>query len=389
MARKLPSAYAVLRGFFFSTLFFGLVSMMATKNSWDVGDCLTERCKHEWANLVKEMKHTRISDVEEEQEGHNAKTLTINSNHSIASSSAPKLPSPQSPPQLPRNDAANIEEGSNDGRGGEGVIIVVGMPKAGTMTIGKFFNCGSQKIDPIDNRTTAANYTHSESDSGSGSTILRTIQKTYHVSHHQCDKGMKGKLPSRAAGRCGVRIQQNTEQGNPPLQGLTANYNVFAQIDAWLIGRKQQQTLGYRCYMPQVEILEDLKRHYPQASFIHNIRDPYHWVRSLRHYISGRMLQEMKLCNITGLPIGVPALSAEKDHDGDDDDIDERILIQFYKDHIDRVRSVFGSSSAQDHKTIHFVEVDIESEDAGQIMEREFGIDRSCWSHANPTQSNK
>lgn len=69
-------------------------------------------------------------------------------------------------------------------------------------------------------------------------------------------------------------------------------------------------------------------------------------------------------CNITGFGVGVGKTDEE--------------LVQFYHDQVKRVREF-----ATRHATHGLVEVEIDSPNAGQVMEEAFGIDRNCWGHGN------
>lgn len=201
-------------------------------------------------------------------------------------------------------------------------ILVVGMPKVGTTSITEFFKCSGR----------------------------------YKVSHHQC-KGRGGH------GRCGVLIRDNVLEGRPPLQA-TGDFDVYAQMDAFALSAKY---FDYKCYMPQVEILNELHAHYPNATLILNTRNVTNWIKSLHNYNSGNMLKRLVQCNITGLPNGVG------NNDSD--------LYTFFQNHLDRIRSFVKTH--QSHKLIEF---NIESHDAGNILGDAFGINHTCWGQANKSK---
>jgi len=200
-------------------------------------------------------------------------------------------------------------------------IIVVGMPKVGTTTITKYFECSGR----------------------------------YSVSHHFCKPGRSG------LSKCGVIIKKNVEAGRLPLTGID-NFDVYAQLDAWALTTRR--LFDYRCYMPQVEDLEKLHAQFPNATLILNTRNVDHWVKSLHSFNKGNMLQQMIECNITALPAGVG---------GNDTD-----LKMFYQGHTDNIQSFVKS-----HPSHGLVTIDIENWDAGEILEEAFKINRTCWGHAN------
>jgi hypothetical protein len=132
-------------------------------------------------------------------------------------------------------------------------ILVMGMPKTGTTSIQRFFQC---------NRTD--------------------------VSHWMCSVKDRNELTM-----CGKIIQSNIEQGLPPFH--TMNHAVYAQMD--------YVDYDGSCYFPQVEALEELHKYYPNATMILNTRNITKWVASVRNY--HQMGQRFVSCNMTGLPSGV------------------------------------------------------------------------------------
>eukprot|EP00566_Odontella_aurita_P017784 CAMPEP_0113593292 /NCGR_PEP_ID=MMETSP0015_2-20120614/38354_1 /TAXON_ID=2838 /ORGANISM="Odontella" /LENGTH=260 /DNA_ID=CAMNT_0000499989 /DNA_START=1 /DNA_END=783 /DNA_ORIENTATION=+ /assembly_acc=CAM_ASM_000160 len=200
-------------------------------------------------------------------------------------------------------------------------ILVMGMPKTGTTTISHFFECPGR----------------------------------YNVSHFFCRPG------KMAESKCGVRVKDNIDKGRSPLQGIE-NFDVYAQLDAWAL--RKNKKIDYKCYLPQVEALEQIHAHYPKATLLLNTRRVENWIRSLDSYNGGRMRNQMESCDIPGLPAGIG--------------IQDSDLKTFYLDHIERIRAF-----ARAHPSHSFLEVDIESSDAGMMMEDAFGIDHSCWGHKN------
>jgi len=199
-------------------------------------------------------------------------------------------------------------------------IIVVGMPKVGTTTITNYFQCSGR----------------------------------YKVSHHTCKRGTSG------YSKCGVIIKTNVDAGRPPLFGL--NFDVYAQLDAWALVNRR--LFDYYCYMPQVEDMEKLHTQFPNATFVLNTRNVDHWVKSLHNFNRGNMLGQMIKCNITGLPSGVGRNVAD--------------LKKFFEGHTDNIQKFVKS-----HPSHGLVEIDIEHGEAGKILEEVFGINQTCWGHAN------
>jgi hypothetical protein len=168
------------------------------------------------------------------------------------------------------------------------------------------------------------------------------------VSHYRCADNIK----------CGLLIYDNVLQHKPPLFG-TGAYDVYTQLD---ITAYTNTSNNLTCYYPQVELLEELDRHYPSSTFILNQRNATAWVKSVKRWFS--LHERLIQCNITGFETGVGTSDEE--------------LVKFYNDQSRRVREFVDR-----HPTHRLVEVEIDQPSAGQVMEDAFGIDRSCWGHGN------
>jgi len=171
------------------------------------------------------------------------------------------------------------------------------------------------------------------------------------VSHYRCANNMK----------CGQLIHDNIKQHRPPLHG-TGAFNVYTQLD---VTAYTNSTSSLPCYYPQVELLEELHEHHPYSTLVLNKRNVTTWVASIKRWfiMHDRLIQ----CNITGFGLGMGRTDKE--------------LTQFYMDQVQRVRKFVAK-----HPTHRLVEVQIDSADAGQVMEDAFGIDKNCWGHTNKAQ---
>ena len=108
-------------------------------------------------------------------------------------------------------------------------VINLGLPKAGSSTLHRFFQCGGVSS-----------------------------------SHMFCGKRR----------RCAECIRTNLNNGSTPLEGC-GNYSVFSQIDYPSVQKEE-------CYFPQVDALQALYRHYPHAIYLLPRRNPEAWVRSVQ-----------------------------------------------------------------------------------------------------------
>eukprot|EP00559_Dactyliosolen_fragilissimus_P006956 CAMPEP_0184855424 /NCGR_PEP_ID=MMETSP0580-20130426/681_1 /TAXON_ID=1118495 /ORGANISM="Dactyliosolen fragilissimus" /LENGTH=250 /DNA_ID=CAMNT_0027349935 /DNA_START=270 /DNA_END=1019 /DNA_ORIENTATION=+ len=209
-------------------------------------------------------------------------------------------------------------------------IIVVGLPKAGTTSLNDYFECGNSK-----------NYTTKDG------------KESLKVSHWMCIKDKKRDF-------CGVVIQKNMKDPNQkdPLFN-TGDFDVYTQLDN-IFG------LGYGCYFPQVSALEEMAAAHPNATFILNMRDVNDWKRSMAAW--GTLDLRIDSCGMLGPTLGP---------DGKERSMDEK-LETFYFDQIKLVREV-----VKKHAGIRLVEVTIDSPNAGEVLEENFGIPKQCWGQSN------
>jgi len=205
-------------------------------------------------------------------------------------------------------------------------IIVVGMMKAGTTSIFGYFKCGMRNED-------------------------------YGLlSHYDCkpSKHLKREdvLPRMP---CGSRMRNNI--GRPEVEPFTGmdQFLLYAEIDA------QERHGGMT--LPQWEFLDQIHGQFPNATFVLNLRDPKHWMKSIDKWKDLRQrFIDIHIPEI--LPRGVGANDTD--------------LETFYLAQAQRVRDFVA-----DHPTHELVEVPIESPSAGQIMQDSFGITKECWGVRN------
>ena len=204
-------------------------------------------------------------------------------------------------------------------------VIVVGLEKTGTSSISAYFKCG-----------------HVE------------------TKHWVCAGSTR-----RRRQTCGHCVYKNLRAGRPPLESCGGNRTaVWAQLD--VTSKPLPGSNSKLCFWPQVEALDQLKLHYPNATWVLNLRPVENWIRSVNHWVpDGMSLKErIKQCAITGLPVGTGGEDSE--------------LTAFFIHHAERIRA-FSKAHG-----ITLVELDIESPSAGNVMETHFGISSdSCWKQAN------
>jgi len=190
-------------------------------------------------------------------------------------------------------------------------FINLGFPKMGTSSLHAFFKCGN----------------------------LTSV-------HLNCMHGI---------GSCANCFSKNVAKGRPPLTHC-GRADVYAQIDN---GRS----------FPQIDLLEELVRGHPNATFFLTMRSMDKWFHSISHWPprpnGPHMHTRFRKFNITGL------LEVGRGRNVTD-------FANWYCWHVNRVRDVISKSPLST-----LVEVDIEDPTTNVRMEDIFNIPRSCWGQAN------
>ncbi|KAL3805773.1 hypothetical protein ACHAW5_000023 [Stephanodiscus triporus] len=197
-------------------------------------------------------------------------------------------------------------------------VINLGMPKIGSTSLQHFFACAG-----------------------------------YGASHWWCGRGT----------HCARCIQDSVKHGLPPFQKCKGSGPMYSQIDG--------SGMGGKMYFPQVELLDEIVRAYPNATFFLTFRSMDGWYRSISKWKPNKINKNMKSlkdrmagANITGLPVGSDGLESFAD---------------FFCNHVRRVREVVPRD--------RLVEIDIEDQRrTGPLLSDIFDIDEECWiqTNANP-----
>ena len=201
-------------------------------------------------------------------------------------------------------------------------VIVMGMMKAGTTSIYGYFKCG---LDP-------------------------SVSK---ISHYDCKP--KGGHPEKIGMACGKRMRRNLTKLRKLAFDTMDNFNLYAELDA--------QELNGGMTLPQWDFTEQIYEHFPNATWILNWREPRKWLRSVDRWQDLRK----RFIDNPFLP-DLPRGKGEKDSD----------MLQFYEAQAQRIRDF-----ARAHPSLSFVELPIDSPNAGKILENSFGIREDCWSNRN------
>jgi hypothetical protein len=202
-------------------------------------------------------------------------------------------------------------------------VFVLSLPKSGTTTTQKYFNCGQQK--------TASHY-------------VATLNNGKLVTHGAC-------------------LERNIKRNRPMLEGC-GDFLAWTDMGSYY-KEKVNGTTTHQCFFPSVHGLEQIAKDYPRASILLVVRESRAWYQSAKDWSQGSLLKRMgKFCS--GFP---------DDASGND----ARAWMDFYEAHTKSIRRF-----AREHPSLTYVEVSLESPDTAHILEERVGISATCWGDCKP-----
>lgn len=217
-------------------------------------------------------------------------------------------------------------------------IIVMGLMKAGTTSIYSYFKCG---LDPKTSKL-------SHYDCRPGPPTSSSNNHNNHNNNNALSIGMS----------CGKRMRRNLTKlkTKRPAFDTFDDFTLYAELDA------QENNGGMT--LPQWSYLKDIYEQFPNATWILNIwSHPTKWIQSVDKWQDLRQ-RFVDNAYLPDLPAGVGK--------------DDKDMIRFYTVQAQRIREFVAT-----HPSLHFVEVEIDMPNAGQIMQDAFGITKECWGKWN------
>lgn len=229
-------------------------------------------------------------------------------------------------PRPPRRSstAGRISNRNSNGMKIPSPVFVTGLPKSGTTSTWKYFLCGL----------------------GSGKAAHQWAEVVQEDSDKESDNN--GKTEKVRLGKC---FQQNMKNNRPLLEGC-GDYHVWTDMGVIAPGT---------CFYPSIHGgLEALYKDYPQATLLSVVRDTDSWVNSTTQFNS---LWDRWIANKCDKFPGKGSTRYD--------------YAKFYDWHTEMVRQF-----AKDHPSMTYIEVTLEGNDTGRILEEKTGVNASCWVHS-------
>jgi len=172
----------------------------------------------------------------------------------------------------------------------------------------------------------------------------------FYSRHYHCGQG----------GYCGRCIYSQVKEKQPLLSNC-GNFTVWTQMDF---------TNGGLCIFPQITLLDELYNENPNATFILPFRNVTGWIKSVTNWPPNHPNYRVRinnLCDFTEIGIERKSLMEDKN------------MAALYCNHVKHVRQF-----VHDHPSLTLIEFSIEDQNAGDILERYFGVNASYWGHVIP-----
>lgn len=200
-------------------------------------------------------------------------------------------------------------------------IFVFSLPKSGTTSIWRYFNCG----------------------------------KLWSV-HHWTKLELEGEPHERI----GVCMGKNVYERNNSVPMLQGCGHAQAWSDAGAI-------YGKECFYPSVHGLDNIAKFYPNATIVLVTRNTDTWVKSLQKWNGGQLMSQWaKRCS------GFPSPSKDLL-------TDTQQWVDFYNHHTQTIRDF-----VRDHPTLTYFEAPLEAPDTPLQLEQAFRIPAKCWGNYLP-----
>ena len=197
--------------------------------------------------------------------------------------------------------------------------------------------------------------------------------------YFQC-AGIISAHTSTLGGRIGICMMENHLADKPPLHGcdMRQNYTDPTEVEVEVMFDIGIQ--GPPCYYPGVHVggLENIVKHYPEATIMLVTRNATKWFKSLEKWNNLLNVWEDKSsCGFDGSLEGdgmeywADLYSKSK----------SQYWIEFYEAHTQKIRDFMLK-----HLSLTYVEVELEHNDVAEQLEHYTGVKQSCFKHCLPGQ---
>jgi hypothetical protein len=159
------------------------------------------------------------------------------------------------------------------------------------------------------------------------------------------------------SGRC---IYHNIGRHRPPFEDC--GFPIFTDTG---YAKYHEDGEGPQCYYPSISALEAIYNSYPNATIVLVVRNSSSWYNSLLQHGKGTLLQRWSHCHLPHFPREESPLPKD--------------VIRFYEWHNENVRSF-----CQERPSLRYIEVELESNQTGQILKDTIGMPRTCWGKCTP-----
>lgn len=222
-------------------------------------------------------------------------------------------------------------------------IFVPSLPKSGTSTAHRYFECGHLQSSHLTAR--------------------------FH--------------PSKP--RIGQCVQRELEQGIQPFTTCgpssvwTDTGLVGGTYGKWVKRNYSFPPQGLSCFYPLIQALEPVYEAHPNATWLFLVRETESWAESMLTYSDGFIWEAWKVCRSPSFSTG-----SVTDPNFPGPNSTRADLVAFYEWHKNLMRTF-----AHQHPSLTYIELPLEGETTAQDLEEKVGIPSRCWGHRNRQRTKK
>ena len=307
-------------------------------------------------------------------------------------------------------------------------IFILSLPKSGTSTIHDYFNCGLGDVQNYNNDNNDSNNSNNNNNNNDNTTLLpplllsahnkypTKVNRTEILARYYNIMKLSGRYHSKRHFNginskkylilIGDTMSYNVKFDRPLLSSNTSeeksdqvNDNNNSNNDDGLIGRdlneykifgNVEDMTGGKLFL-FTDALENIKTYYPNSTLLYIRRDPKDWYHSASNWSD--LLYRFRTLECSNLTDSFFNTNSANDkttsrtrekYMSRNEKQNESFWLNFYNNYENYIRNF-----AYNHPTLTYLEVPLNTNTTGQVLEEKTGISRLCFGHKNKNNDKK
>ena len=308
-------------------------------------------------------------------------------------------------------------------------IFILSLPKSGTSTIHDYFNCGLGDVQNYNNDNNDSNNSNNNNNNNDNTTLLpplllsahnkypTKVNRTEILARYYNINKLSGRYHSKRHFSSinskkyliliGDTMSYNVKFNQPLLSSNTSeeksdqvdDNNNSNNDDDGLIGRdlneykifgNVEDMTGGKLFL-FTDALENIKTYYPNSTLLYIRRDPKDWYHSASNWSDLLYrFRTLECSNLTDSFFNTNSVndkttsSTRKKYMSRNEKQNESFWLNFYNNYENYIRNF-----AYNHPTLTYLEVPLNTNTTGQVLEEKTGISRLCFGHKNKNNDKK